>query len=75
MVNIDWKGKKPENNDLELDNKKPFHILDIYPSSGFDYKIKKNGYNKLIWGDNKVVLNSLLNNYETVKTAVAERNN
>jgi DNA modification methylase len=64
MVNIDWKGKKRENNDVELEGNKPFHILDIYPSYDFDYNINKEWHNQLILGENKTVLNSLLNKFE-----------
>jgi DNA modification methylase len=64
MVNLDWKGKKREKNNIVSDNSTPFHILDVYPSSGFDYKLKKNWYNQLIWGENEAVLNSLLRDFK-----------
>lgn len=65
MVTLEWKGKKEsEENKLVLDNLKPFYILDNYPSSIFDYKVKKPWYNQLIWGENEEVLDSIMSKFE-----------
>jgi DNA modification methylase len=64
MVNFNWKGKKKK---IEILSKKdettPFHILDIYPSKRIEPNSEENWENMLIWGENKAVMNSLLEKY------------
>ncbi|MFX1328635.1 MAG: site-specific DNA-methyltransferase [Promethearchaeota archaeon] len=60
-----WKGKK-ERNDLflKISEINPFHIVDTYPVSGIGLKSEKEWHNLLIWGENKQVLKSLLNEFK-----------
>ncbi|MFX1462118.1 MAG: site-specific DNA-methyltransferase [Promethearchaeota archaeon] len=65
MVILKWKGKN-EKSDFFLKNSDthPFHIIDNYPVSGIGLKSEKEWHNLLIWGENKQVLKSLLNDFK-----------
>ncbi|UCC18208.1 MAG: hypothetical protein JSV62_08810 [Promethearchaeota archaeon] len=65
MVNLNWKGKK-ETKDVNLkayDNK-PFQVIDIYQFPNYDFKKEESWENLLIWGENKIVMNALLREFE-----------
>ncbi|KKM18111.1 hypothetical protein LCGC14_1669000, partial [marine sediment metagenome] len=65
MPVLNWKGKKESKEFTSKNyNVKPFHILDIYPSIQFDPKSEDNWQNLLVWGDNKEVMNKLLEEFE-----------
>lgn len=65
MVNLKWKAKKKIKDILSNTTEiKPFHILDIYPSINIANKIEQPCQNLLIWGENKVVMNSLLDKFK-----------
>ena len=65
MANLDWEGKKvSEKNKLGLENIKPFHTLDVYPSSDYGHLEKDLWYNLLIWGENEAILNSIMPKFE-----------
>ena len=65
MVELKWKGKM-EKEDLisKPYETKPFHVLDIYPSSRIDSKPDEKWLNLLIWGDNKTAMKSLINEFK-----------
>ena len=66
---LTWTGKKKKIEKLpelpfqtaEIVNETRKRTLDTYPIS---YPIEDKGYNLLIWGDNKLVMNSLLKDFE-----------
>jgi len=65
MVELKWKGKvEREDSISKIYESKPLHILDIYPSISIDTKSEQKWQNLLIWGDNKVVMNSLLDEFK-----------
>jgi len=65
MVNLNWKGKEERKDILSKNNDtRPFHILDIYPSIRNDPKSEEDWENKLIWGENKAVINLLYKKFE-----------
>ena len=65
MANLNWKGKKvSEKIKLGLENVKPFHTLDIYPSSDYVPLEKELWYNLLILGENEAILNSIMPKFE-----------
>ena len=65
MANLNWKGKKvSEKIKLGLENVKPFHTLDIYPSSDYVHLEKELWYNLLILGENEAILNSIMPKFE-----------
>jgi DNA modification methylase len=71
MVNLKWKGKNEiKNLPLESNQIKPFHILDFYPSTGIEPNENVKWQNQLIWGENKVVMSSLLKNFEDKITLI-----
>lgn len=65
MVNLKWKGKKDSK---EILSKKftatPFHILDNYQPKDFDIKSEERWQNLLCWGENRAIINSLLDTLE-----------
>ncbi|MFX0083734.1 MAG: site-specific DNA-methyltransferase [Candidatus Hodarchaeota archaeon] len=65
MVNLKWKGKK---NSKEIFSKRfrntPFHILDNYQSKDFGIKSEEKWQNLLFWGENREIINSLLDTFE-----------
>ncbi|MHA1985243.1 MAG: site-specific DNA-methyltransferase [Promethearchaeota archaeon] len=64
MVKLKWNGKLGKGEILsKKDDVKPFHILDLFPTISLDDKSKENWQNLLIWGENKTVINSLLNKF------------
>ncbi len=65
MVELKWKGKVEKEDIISKTNEiKPFHIIDIYPSINIDSKVDDRWENLLIWGENKVVMNSLLEEFK-----------
>ncbi len=64
MVNLKWNGKveKEEIYSKKYD-KKPFHILDLFPSIRTDLNSEEKWKNLLIWGENKAVMSSLLSKF------------
>ncbi len=65
MVNLKWKGKlNRKDNFSKIYETTPFRILDIYPSISINTKSEQNWQNLLIWGENKTVMNSLLENFK-----------
>ena len=64
MVVLKWNGKK-KRNDILLAKQETnlFHITDIYPPFGIDFKLEEKWQNLLIWGENKLVLKSLLKEF------------
>lgn len=71
MVNLKWNGKK--NSKVKISEEqiiKPFHNLDIYPSSRIDSMQEENWQNLLIWGENKNVMNSLLKDFKNKITLI-----
>ncbi|MFX1419779.1 MAG: site-specific DNA-methyltransferase [Promethearchaeota archaeon] len=65
MVNLNWKGKN-ELKDIfsKTHENKPFQIIDVYHFPKYNFKTEKNRENLLIWGENKVVMNTLLRRFE-----------
>lgn len=65
MVNLKWKGKKDSK---EILSKKftatPFRILDNYQPKGFNIKSEEIWQNLLFWGENRTIINSLLDTLE-----------
>lgn len=65
MVNLKWKGKKDSK---EILSKRfattPFHILDNYQPKDFDIKSEERWQNLLCWGENRAIINSLLDTLE-----------
>ncbi|KKM72748.1 hypothetical protein LCGC14_1417430 [marine sediment metagenome] len=65
MANLKWIGKEESKNFLsKIYKSKPFHVLDIYPSISFDTKSDNNWQNLLVCGENEIVMNSLLENFQ-----------
>ena len=67
MVNLKWEGKKERTEIFtKYEKSSNFQVLDIYPHGDTDFKIsqKEDWQNLLFWGDNKTVMNLLLENYE-----------
>ncbi|MFX1366110.1 MAG: site-specific DNA-methyltransferase [Promethearchaeota archaeon] len=64
MVVLKWNGKKKEEDILlEMQNTSPFQVLDVYSSSKSEFKLDDEWKNLLIWGNNKLVMNSLLKSF------------
>lgn len=65
MVNLKWKGKE---DNIEILSKKsdatPFHILDTYKRKDFNLKSEERWQNILFWGENRAIINSLLDTLE-----------
>ncbi|MFX1573450.1 MAG: site-specific DNA-methyltransferase [Promethearchaeota archaeon] len=61
MANLNWKGKNKDK--MELNNSPPFFIKDIFPSKLDKLKTKNGLPNLLIFGDNLLILNSLLDDF------------
>ncbi|MFX0001096.1 MAG: site-specific DNA-methyltransferase [Candidatus Hodarchaeota archaeon] len=60
-----WKGKKERNDIFSEDyENKPFKDIDIYCFPKQDLKLKEDWENILIWGENKLVMNALLKQFE-----------
>ncbi|MFW9781387.1 MAG: DNA methyltransferase, partial [Candidatus Heimdallarchaeota archaeon] len=71
MVNLKWNGKKDSKVKISEEQIiKPFHNLDIYPSSRIDSMPEENWQNLLIWGENKNVMNSLLKDFKNKITLI-----
>ena len=65
MVNLKWKGKEEREDILSKKNETMyFQIHDIYPSININPASEQVWQNLLIWGENKVVMNSLLKKFE-----------
>ena len=65
MVVLKWNGKKKKNDILlELNETRPYHILDIYSSNRRSFKLDDEWKNLLICGENKLVMKSLLNTFK-----------
>jgi adenine-specific DNA-methyltransferase len=64
MVNLKWNGKLEKKEiHSKKDDKKPFQILDLFPSLRIDLESEEKWQNLLIWGENKTVMNSLLSKF------------
>ena len=65
MVNLKWKGKEDSK---EILSKRfavtPFHILDNYQLKGFNIKSEVRWQNLLFWGENRAIINTLLDTFE-----------
>ena len=65
MVVLKWNGKKKKNDVLlEIKETSPYPILDIYSSNRRSFKLDDEWKNLLIWGENKLVMKSLLNTFK-----------
>jgi DNA modification methylase len=64
MVDLEWNNKK-KRNDILLAKEEAnlLHITDIYTPSGFNFKPEEKWQNLLIWGENRLVLKSLLKEF------------
>lgn len=65
MVVLQWNRKKKKN-DILLAKQETnlFHVTDIYPPFEIDLKSEEKWQNLLIWGENKLVLKSLLKEFK-----------
>ncbi len=65
MVVLKWNSKKKKNDILlEVNETSPYPILDIYSSDRRSFKLEDEWKNLLIWGENKLVMKSLLNTFK-----------
>jgi len=64
MVNLKWNGKlEKEENYSKMHGTTPFSILDLYPTIRSDLESEESWQNLLIWGENKAIMNSLLEQF------------
>jgi DNA modification methylase len=66
MVNLKWKGKKDSEELISKTYKAtPFHILDNYQPKEFNIELEERWQNLLFWGENKAIINSILDTLES----------
>lgn len=64
MVKLNWNGKfEKKEIHSKMSGIAPFQILDLFPSVRSDFESEEGWDNLLIWGENKAVMESLLNNF------------